>query len=227
MTASGEGGNINLNLQSDLILRNNSLIDTEALDTGNGGNITINSPVITGFENSDIIANAVRGNGGNIDITTSGILGLEFRDELTENSDITANSQFGINGTVEINNVGIDTSSTIIELPTSLTDPSQKIARGCSSNTDSSFIATGRGGIPQNPNISININPIWSDIRDKAAFRQQRNNSNVEITQIVNKPAIVEATGMIRNENGEIELVALENTPLRNKQVAECSGSNT
>ena len=66
-TASGKGGNINLNLKSDLILRNNSLIDSEALGTGNGGNIAINSPVIAGFENSDIIANAIQGNGGNID----------------------------------------------------------------------------------------------------------------------------------------------------------------
>jgi large exoprotein involved in heme utilization and adhesion len=35
-------------------------------EPGNGGNITINAPVIAGFENSDIIANAVQGNGGNI-----------------------------------------------------------------------------------------------------------------------------------------------------------------
>ena len=223
-TASGEGGNINLNLQSDLILRNNSLIDTEAFGTGNGGNITINSPVIAGFENSDIIANAQEGNGGNIDITTQGIFGLEFREELTEDSDITASSEFGINGTVEINNISIDPNSGLVKLPTQLTDTSQQIASGCSSNNDSSFVATGRGGIPQNPTEDVDINPSWSDIRDLSAFRQQRNNSNVEITQIVNKPAIVEATSFIRNENGEIELVALENIPLRNKQVSECSG---
>ena len=224
--ASGEQGNINLTSKF-LLLRNGSNITTDATGTANGGNITINSPIIAGFEDSDIIANAVRGNGGNIDITTSGILGLEFRDELTENSDITANSQFGINGTVEINNVGIDTSSTIIELPTSLTDPSQKIARGCSSNTDSSFIATGRGGIPQNPNISININPIWSDIRDKAAFRQQRNSNTVNNTLLSNKLAIVEATGFMRNANGEISLVAISSTRGTIKQFMTCSGTNT
>ena len=54
-TASGEGGNISLNLQSDLILRNNSLIDTEAFGTGNGGNITINSPVIAGLKTAILL----------------------------------------------------------------------------------------------------------------------------------------------------------------------------
>ena len=224
--AVGNQGNINLTSKF-LLLRNGSNITTDATGTANGGNITINSPIIAGFEDSDIIANAVRGNGGNIDITTQGILGLEFRDELTENSDITANSQFGVNGTVEINNVGIDTSSTFIELPTSLTDPSQKIARGCSSNTDSSFIATGRGGIPQNPNESVDINPIWSDIRDNAAFRKQRNSNTVENPLLSNQPAIVEATGFMRNANGEIFLVALSSTRGTIKQFMTCSETNT
>ena len=223
-TKSGEGGNIKLNLKSDLILRNNSLIDTEAVGTGNGGNITINSPIIAGFEDSDIIANAVEGNGGNINITTQGIFGLELRDRLTPNSDITASSEFGVNGTVEINNITIDPNSGIVSLPTEVTDPSQQIASGCSSNNKSSFVSTGRGGMPQNPKEGVDLNRTWSDIRDLSAFRQQRNNSTVEITQISNKPAIVEATGFIRNENGEIELVALENIPLRNKQVSNCSG---
>ena len=223
-TASGEGGNINLNLQSDLILRNNSLIDTEALGTGNGGNITINSPIIAGFENSDIIANAVEGNGGNINITTSGIFGLEFREELTSNPDITASSQFGINGTVEINNISIDPSSGLTELPVKLTDSSQQISTGCSRNTDSTFVATGKGGIPQNPNERVDLNRTWLDIRDLSEFRKPHNIS--EITTISTKPIIVEATGFIRNTKGEIELVAVKNKPLITKQIAECSRAN-
>ncbi|MEO1430480.1 MAG: filamentous hemagglutinin N-terminal domain-containing protein [Cyanobacteria bacterium J06633_8] len=222
---SGTGGDISLKTEN-LLLRNGSTINTTAGGTGNGGNITINSPIIAGFENSDIIANAVEGNGGNINITTSGIFGLEFSDRLTPNSDITASSQLGVNGTVEINNVGIDPSSGLIELPTELTDPSQQIASRCSSNNESSFVATGRGGMPQNPTESVDLNPTWSDIRDLSEFRQ-RNNNTVENPRISNQPAIVEATGFIRNENGEIELVALENNPLKNKQVAECSGKNT
>ena len=49
---------------------------------------------------------------------------------------------------------------------------------------------------------------------------------NSEITQISTEPVIVEATGFTRNQNGEIELVALENSPLTTSQVAECSGKH-
>ena len=219
------GGNLLFNVDN-LIVRENSLISTSVLDsTGGGGNITINSPIIAGFENSDIIANAVQGNGGNINIITQGIFGLEFREELTPESDITASSEFGVNGRVEINNFEIDPSSGLVELPAELTDPSQKIAKGCSSNNDSSFVATGRGGIPHNPNQYLNLNRTWSDIRDLSAYHQQNSNT-VENPLLSNQSAIVEATDFIRNENGEIELVALENYSLRNKLVAQCNGEN-
>ncbi|MEO1763852.1 MAG: S-layer family protein, partial [Cyanobacteria bacterium J06629_18] len=225
-TESGEGGDISLNLHSALVIRRGSLINTESLGTGNGGNITINSPVIAGFENSDIIANAVEGNGGNIDITTQGIFGLEFRDELSESSDITASSRFGVSGKVEINNIGIDPSSGLVELDLELADSSQQIAQGCSSNSDNSFVATGRGGIPRNPNEQIDTNLNWSDIRDLSAFRQETKKT-AENTKLSNKPAIVEATGFIRNSKGEIELVALGNNSLINKKFADRSGINT
>ena len=224
-TESGEGGDININLQNSLVMRRNSFIDTESLGTGNGGNLIINSPIIASFENSDIIANAVEGNGGNINVTTQGIFGLEYRDELTEESDITASSEFGINGTVAINNISIDPSSGLVELNLELADSSQKIASGCSSNTGNSFVAIGRGGIRKDPNEQVDVNPTWSDIRDLSAFRKLNNNS--EVTNISNKPAIIEATGFIRNYLGEIELVAVENTPFNRKKVANCSGENT
>jgi filamentous hemagglutinin family protein len=204
-TTSGEGGNISLKLQNLLLMRNNSLIDTEATVTGNGGNITINSPIIVGLENSDIIANAVQGNGGNIDITTQGIFGLKFRNELTSENDITASSQFGINGTVDINNFGVDPNSSLVELPENLTDPSQQIATGCSNNTGSSFVATGRGGIPQNPNQQVTSERTWSDIRDLSAYRKTG-----EITsQIPPSPeTLIQATSWHRNAQGQIQLIA-------------------
>ena len=74
---------------------------------------------------------------------------------------------------------------------------------------------------PQNPKEHLDSKRTWSDIRDLSAYRK---GNNTEVTTISNKPAIVEATGFIRNEDGEIELVALENQPLRTKQIAECSG---
>ena len=225
-TESGEGGNIKIHLQDSLVMRRDAFINTESFGTGNGGNITINSPVIAGFENSDIIANAVQGNGGNINITTQGIFGLEFRDQLTPESDITASSQFGVNGTVEINNIGIDPSSGLVELPVTLADSSQQIATGCSSNTNSSFVATGRGGIPDNPNQYLNLNRTWSDLRDFSTSGKQTNNIT-EIKRISNQRRIVEATGFILNAKGEIELVAPFATPFTTKLISDCHRKST
>ncbi len=221
---AGSQGNIILNA-GDLILREGSNVTTNATGLATGGNIKIDSAVIAGFENSDISANAVEGNGGQIDIITQGIFGLEFRDELTEESDITASSEFGVNGTVAINNISIDPSSGLVELNLELTDSSQQIASGCSSNAGNTFVATGKGGIPQNPNDQIDVNPTWSDIRDLSAYRKRKN--NIQTIEISNKPTIVEATGFIRNSKGEIELVATQNKPFTPEKIINCSGLNT
>ena len=218
------GGNLFFDIDR-LILQNQSLISTSVLNgTGIGGNITINSPIIIGIENSDIIANAVEGNGGNINITTQGIFGLEFRDQLTEENDITASSEFGVNGTVQINNFGIDPSSGLVELSTELVNSSQQVTSGCSRKTDSTFVATGRGGIPHNPSQYLNLNSTWSDIRDLSTLSKNNNIDIDEISETPNKPAILEATGFVRNSSGEIELVAMKDKSFINNPKADCSG---
>ncbi|MEH1909407.1 S-layer family protein [Nostoc sp.] len=211
-TASGNGGNVRLNLLSSLLMRHDSLISATAAGNGNGGNLSINAPVIVGLENSDIIANAVLGQGGNINISTQGLFGLKYRDRLTPENDITASSEFGINGTVDINNFGIDPNSGLVELPENVTDPSQQIATGCAGSEGSRFVATGRGGIPQNPLQQVTSDVYdglrlrtWSDIRDISAYRQTG-----EVTaQIPESPEVlVQATSWHRNAQGKIELVA-------------------
>ena len=214
------GGKITLTATaSEIFLRNNSLISTNVLDgSGGGGDININADIIAAFENSDITANAVEGNGGNINITTQGLFGLAFREQPTaESSDITASSEFGLNGTVEINDFGIDPTSGLVELPTQVSDPSKQIATRCSTKDSNSFVVTGRGGIPHNPSQPLHFNSTWLDLRDWSVS-SKKNNHISQKRQISNKPEIVEATGFIRNEKGEIEFVALENTPLINQQ---------
>ncbi|BAY99428.1 filamentous hemagglutinin-like protein [Tolypothrix tenuis PCC 7101] len=203
-TFQGAGGNIFIQ-SNDLIMRHGSSIVTNAGGIGNGGNMTINSAVILGLENSDIVANAIKGNGGNINITTQAIFGLQYRPQLTTENDITASSQFGINGTVDINNFGVDPNSGLVELPANVTDPSQQIATGCSANTGSSFVATGRGGIPQNPSQEVRSDRTWSDIRDISAYR----NIGEGITHTPKSPTVlIAATSWHRNAQGKIELVA-------------------
>jgi large exoprotein involved in heme utilization and adhesion len=207
-TASGNGGNIRLNLQDYLLMRNNSLISVTANGSGNGGNLSINAPIITGLENSDIIANAVQGQGGNIYITTQGLFGLEYQPQLTPGgSDITASSQFGLSGTVEVNTTGVTPNSGLVKLPDNFTDYSQRISAGCASHNSSSFVATGRGGIPQNPNQQLISDRPWSDVRDISAYRRQTD----KIAQITPVPEIlVQATGWRRSELGKIELISAD-----------------
>ncbi|WP_335110949.1 S-layer family protein [Nostoc sp.] len=210
-TVQGEGGNIFIQA-NDLIMGRGSSIVTNAGGIGNGGNITINSPIIVGWKNSDIIANAFQGNGGNIQINTQGIFGLKYRNELTRENDITASSKFGVNGTVDINNFGVDPSSGLVELPVNLTDSSQQIATGCSNTNGSSFVATGRGGVPQNPNQQVTSDVYdglrlrtWDDLRDLSAYRKTGDLN----TQIPASPEVlVEATTWHRNADGKVELIA-------------------
>jgi filamentous hemagglutinin family protein len=201
---AGYKGDIILNADN-IILRQGSNITTDATGLATGGNMMIGAPIIIGLENSDISANAVQGQGGNIQITTQGLFGLKFRQQLTSQNDITASSQFGVNGTVDINNFGVDPSSGLVELPVNLVDSSQQIATGCSNNTGSSFVATGRGGIPQNPNQQITSDHTWSDIRDLSAYRKAG-----EITSKIppSLEILTQATSWRRNTQGKIELVA-------------------
>jgi large exoprotein involved in heme utilization and adhesion len=220
-TISGEGGNIVFNLQKLLSIRNNSTISAEAGGAGNGGNIKIDSPVIVGVENSDIIANAFQGNGGNIDITTQGIFGLQFREKLTEQSDITASSEFGVNGVVKINNLNVNPTSGAIELPLDVIDSNQQIASACSANSGNSFAITGRGGFPANPNNSLHSQIVWNDLREIDIA-----NNRSAISQKPIKPKrIVEATGMVIDAEGDVEFVAQTNGDSGNLQRnVNCAG---
>ncbi|MEH1893247.1 MAG: filamentous hemagglutinin N-terminal domain-containing protein [Nostoc sp.] len=182
-----------------------SNINTTTLGTGNAGNININAPIIVGLENSDIVANAVRGRGGNIQITTQGIFGLKFRDQLTPDNDITASSQLGVNGNVQVNTIGVDPNSGLVQLPANITNPAQQIATGCSTNQGSRFVATGRGGVPQNPNQQITSDRTWDDVRDLSAYRKT---GNVTPQTHVSPKVLVEATSCYRNADGKIELIA-------------------
>lgn len=160
-TASGKGGNIALNVQDLLLLRNGSQISTNAgtPDTpGEGGNITINAPdafiLAVPIENSDITANAFGRQGGRVSITVQDIFGIQPRDNLTPDSDITASSDIGINGEIIIQKLSFDISRGLVELPQEVINPEDSIASRCSTarrRTPSRFVDTGRGSLPPNP----------------------------------------------------------------------------
>ncbi|MEH2361958.1 S-layer family protein [Nostoc sp.] len=210
----GSQGNIHLQANDVLLLRRGSNITTNATGTSTGGNIDITAGAIIALpdEDSDIVANAVLGSGGNIQISTQGIFGLKFHPQLTPESDITASSQFGVSGTVQVNTIGIDPNSGLVELPANVTDPSQQIATGCAGGEGSSFVATGRGGVPRNPLQQVTSDVYdglrlrtWADIRDISAYGK----AGEVTTQIPPFPEVlVQATSWHRNAQGKVELVA-------------------
>ena len=205
-TVLGEGGNVILSSKT-LILRQGSRITSTAGGAGNGGNITIDSPIIVGLENSDIIANASRGRGGNIAITTQGILGLQYRTVLTPENDISASSEFGISGNVQVNTIGINPANSLNALPVDIVDSSRQIADRCGASRNSSFIATGRGGIPKNPSQKRGSDRTWHDLRSPSI----QVNETV-MTHNTRQP-IVEATALQMDKSGTIVLIAPNPVP--------------
>ena len=163
-TVLGEGGDVVLNAQS-LVLRRGSRITATAGGSGNGGNITIDSPVMVGIGNSDIVANAVNGKGGTIKINTQNLFGLQYRTALTLENDITASSEFGLNGNVQVNTIGINPVNSLNTLPMDIADPSREITDRCGDSKMSSFIVTGRGGLPNNPLHRLRNTHPWADLR--------------------------------------------------------------
>ncbi|NMG20164.1 filamentous hemagglutinin N-terminal domain-containing protein [Brasilonema bromeliae] len=215
-TRSGNGGDITLQTQDLLLLRRDSQISTTAGTEGaggNGGNITINTP--NGFilavprENSDITANAFTGTGGRVDINSFGIYGIQPRQKPTSLSDITASSEFGVNGTVQLNTPDIDLNSALINLPSVPVDT--KLAQGCNSPNyaKSSFIITGRGGLPPNPKDILTPDAVQVDWVTLNPNLEKNSSTNISTNPNPTTPApIVEATGWVFGPKGEVIFTA-------------------
>ncbi|MEB3182353.1 MAG: filamentous hemagglutinin N-terminal domain-containing protein [Nostocaceae cyanobacterium] len=214
---SVNGGDMELTVQDLLVLRRQSKISTTAGTAesgGNGGIISINAPFIVSVlsEDNDIRANAFKGNGGRIDITAQGIFGIQFQPQNTPRSDITASSRFGLNGVVVINTPDIDPSRGLLQLPENLADPSNQIAQGCNPKGGgglSSFVATGRGGLPPSPLEPLtaeNVNANWITLdTDRESTSVGKLPPTLEQTNLVE---IVEAQGWVVDADGSIVLVA-------------------
>jgi len=224
-SASGDGGNIQLQIDKRLTLRNGSEISTTAgteQQPGNGGNITIDSPLIIAAlvnefnEDSDITANAFSGTGGDIKINTQGIFGIQPRREATpDTNDITASSELGIGGTIQLNSVEIDPSRDIVELPTGLVDASSLVAAGCPSGAENRFTVAGRGGLPPAPGDKLSPDALltdWATLQTP----ETENRAAVEtttpvVTNTTHTPpveTITEATSWQYDRNGAIILTS-------------------
>jgi large exoprotein involved in heme utilization and adhesion len=136
------------------------------------------------------------------------VIGLEFRNTLTPRiditNDITASSEFSINGNVSINMIGINPANALNALPVDIVDSSRQIADRCGAAKTSSFVATGRGGMPQGPMKKRSSDRPWNDLRP-----QSSSHSIVTPVSSTNSiQPIVEANAFGFDESGVIALIA-------------------
>lgn len=227
------GGDINIEARF-LQLRDRSSITTNASGsntTGGNINFNLNNGLLIAQENSDITANAEQSRGGKIAIEAEAIFGAvpRTRDELqlllntkdtnlidSKNlltSDITAISQQGspqLQGIITINTPDVDPNSGLVELAVDFIDPTRLIATGCPANRGNSFTVTGRGGLPPLPNEPIRPNNTVSV--DWVGDIQKETGRNTEVQRSISfskkNIEIVEATGWIKNNKGQIILIA-------------------
>ncbi|WP_448564793.1 two-partner secretion domain-containing protein [Trichothermofontia sp.] len=222
-TSAGTQGDITLRSQ-DVQLRRNSNITTNAIGTATGGNITIDTGVLTALENSDITANAQESFGGRVIINAQGIFGTEFRTQATPESDITATSELGpaFSGIVELQTPDIDPSQGLVELPENVVDPAALIAaNACVQGQESEFVITGRGGLPPTPQeplaqgeqSTVWIAPVAPEVGRQELGVRRRDDQATQRPEGAKKtrtarPPIVPAQGWVVTDRGEILLVA-------------------
>ncbi|MBD3884907.1 filamentous hemagglutinin N-terminal domain-containing protein [Phormidium tenue FACHB-886] len=235
---SGGGGNINLR-SPFIVLRNGSNITTNA--TGSnipGGNMAIDTQFLVAVPNEDsnISANSEDFRGGNVSIDAVALYGIAPSSTATALNDITATGATdSLSGSIDVTTARIDPTGGLVALPTELVDASDLIARGCPANEGSSFIISGRGGLPPTPEQQLDDDARWQDRRTLTVpeqFYQAAGDSpqDLESTQEDTRPAaqapIIEATGWHTTAAGKVVLVASApdpDSPYLSPQFASCS----
>lgn len=163
-SAEGEGANITLQVSEDITLQDGSSISARAFDSGNGGNLTIDSRFIIAFPSdgngSDIIASAEQGQGGNITINAESLLGIQERPLSNLTNDINASSEVsGLDGTIDITNPEVDPVQGATELPSNVVQAGETTQQVCQANRESSASNTltigGKGGLVPEPGLPL------------------------------------------------------------------------
>lgn len=216
-TVIGEGGDIGIS--SKIIQLRSGNISATAGTQGsfaNGGNIRIDTDILTASNNSAITANAFRGRGGNIRINTKGLF-------ISPDTQITASSQRGIDGIVQVNFQNRNPSLTKVQLQALAQAPHiASVCSGASSKVASTFVNTGAGGVPAKPQDPLRSNSTW---RRNSRWLEFIDNSKQGSSLVNEEPIrIVEAQGWILNTNGDVVLTAQANpiSPYAQVSASKC-----
>ena len=142
---TANGGNIAISVRDLLSLRRGEITTQVDASTGNGGNITIDSPVVV-LDGGRIIASALgSGLNGNIDIRANAFI---------ESADSTVTAT----GAVTFENPPADVGTALVTLPSTLRNAAAILRDSCAARAGvphSILIQAGRGGLPQDPEATI------------------------------------------------------------------------
>ena len=246
---SSKGGNAVINAADATILRNNSGISTSSSGSGIGGNIKITTGVLVGLENSDISADAQTSSGGNVEISAKGIFGFvprtsaeiqqilgtadlsQFDPKNLLTSDITAISQASpaLDGQVILNTPNIDPSKGLVNLPTTVVNPSSLVAQTpCKRGVGSELTRSGRGGLPPSAiqDLSRNATEVGlipplttAAVQKKVAQRKPKPQA---LTSSIS--TVVPAQGWVFDPKGNVVLVAAALSADSNRSKPDIAG---
>ncbi|WP_341531962.1 filamentous hemagglutinin N-terminal domain-containing protein (plasmid) [Nostoc sp. UHCC 0302] len=213
ITAVGQGGDIGINSKA-VYLQDSYISATAGTQgtNGDGGNINVNTDILTAMGNSSITANAYKGRGGNIQINAQGLFA-------SRDSQFTASSQLGINGKVEFNisNENVVPAKAVpltIQLDPEITSACQ--GRAGTAGT-SEFVIIGTGSAPRYFVSETSKNSGWygNPVRVSA-------DNNLEQQSSPSKKVrpIVEAQSVLIEPSGDVNLLA---SPNQLAAVAEAS----
>ncbi len=213
-TASSNGGNLVFDVPSVLSLFNNSVISTEAGTAqagGDGGNILIDSSLLFGFGNSDIVTNAFSGNGGVVTINSTLVENFLIENianpRLDPRNNITANSVQANFGLLDINADNLEDEPALPSDFRDLFDLIDPRCVGASVSGSNQFTNRGRGGIPLQPH---NIFDVSEALEDPGINPGKIGNKNfgIKITslpkQVINTIEVADHWQI--TEDGKIEL---------------------
>lgn len=118
-----------------------------------------------------------------------------------------------LSGTVQVSTPDVDPSKGLVPLTLDVIDVARLVNDNvCARTVNSSFIVTGRGGIPSSPNNSFSNDLSWEDWRMLEVSKQQTT-LTVRETSISSASSpisnqIIEAQGWMRNQDGTVILTS-------------------
>jgi filamentous hemagglutinin family protein len=210
---TGNGGNITVRSQ-DIQLRRQSLFSAAGSPTRatKEGSIDINTQSLVLLEASSIITSANDPQGGsNIDIKPRNDLGLAVFQ--SADSIINARGQLNIEGDIQPSNPNIPQIE-VVDATNLIADPCVAARQG------SSFVVTGRGGIPASPDQPLGGENVLVDLVTVDTGEHGSRGAGEQGSKIPNtNNEIVEATGWIIDEQGQVVLVAAHTAPGYNPEI--------